>query len=68
MNPRDFCNWISGVLTMAESKDGGIRLTETQYDKIKQRLELATEHADDQQPPSGAGDGSGFHRPPGIRC
>lgn len=39
MNPRDVCNWIGGVLMMAEDDDGGVKLTKTQYEKIKQRLD-----------------------------
>lgn len=42
MNPRDFCNWIGGVLMMAEDEEGGVRLTKIQYDKIKQRLDEVT--------------------------
>ena len=39
MTPYDMCNWISGVLEMATTEDGGVQLTKTQYEKLRFRLD-----------------------------
>ncbi|MGD9726486.1 MAG: hypothetical protein AB7L09_02920 [Nitrospira sp.] len=70
MNERGFCNWIAGVLAMAEDEEGEIHLTKTQYEKIKQRLETIDQENPQEmmkpsphRPPSG-----GLNYPPGARC